>query len=254
MSASRSLINWRRPSRYSARSRRILRLTAALAIFTAILVTALWPVSTAVGVNYTVTVQRLTLFEKVVAFVDRDLELRRLTQRVGGTDGSPETRLLRMFYWVTENIHSVPQGLPVIDDHVLSIFTRRYGADDQRAEALAALASYDDLPAATVALGRDPKRRFVQLTVVRLSDGVVAFDVNNRIVFRRSSGKLATLHDLVTEPSIVRTAGEGVIVDGSPYHEHFVRLGDVVPNFLRMEQQRFWSRLKIEVSDVLFGS
>ncbi len=233
--------------------RRALRLLAVMAIVAALVIVARWPVTTAVGIDYQVTVKRLTLFEKTVAFVNRDLEMRRLMREIAGAGGPPEQRLLRMYEWVTDNIHPVPPGLPVVDDHVLYIFVRRYGAIDQRAEALAALASYDGMPATTVALGKNPKRRLVQLTVVRLADRLVVFDVNNRIVFRKSSGELATLEDLRDDASIIRKAGAAVVVDGAPYHEHFLQLGEVAPSFLRMEDQRFWPRLKNELVERLFG-
>lgn len=241
------------PNGPSRKWRWTLRLAAATAITAAILVVASWPVTTAVGFNYVVTVKRLTLFEKAVAFVDRDLEMRHLTREIAGADGTPEQRLLRMYTWVIENIHPVPSGLPVVDDHVLYIFVRRYGADDQRAEALAALASYDGMPAARVELGKNPKRLLVQLTVVRLTDRPVAFDVNHRIVFRRSSGELATLNDLVADRSIIRMLGAGVFVDGAPYHEHFERLGDINPDFARMQKQRVWGRLKNQVMEAVTG-
>ena len=229
--------------------RRMFRLSAVVAIVAVIVVVARWPATTSVGFNYVVTVKQLMLFEKAIAFVDRDLQMRRLTREIAGVGGTPEQRLLRMYNWVIENIQPVPPGLPVVDDHVRSIFVRGYGANDQRAEALAALASYDGMPAATAALGKDPNRRLVQLTLVSLADQLVVLDVNSRIVFRKPSGELATLEDLQTDPSIIRGVGAGIVVDGELYHEHLARLKEVDPNFLRMESQRFWPRLVNE----LFG-
>lgn len=237
----------------SGPSRRPLRLVAVGVFAAAIVVLARWPVTTAVGYNYQVTVKRLTLFEKAVAFVDRDLEMRRLARDIAGSEGTPEQRLLRMYDWVSENIHRIPPGLPVVDDHVLYIFVRHYGASDQRAEALAALASYNGMPGTTVALGKNPKRLLVQLTVVSVGDRLLAFDVNNRAVFRKPSGELATLADMVADPSIIRTAGGDAIVDGAPYIEHFQRIGEVNPKFLRMEQQRVWPRMKNELVDLVIG-
>lgn len=214
---------------------------------------ARWPVTTRVGYNYHVTVKRWTLLEKTIAFMDRDLEMRRLTTEIAGADGdgAPEERLLRMYRWVTENIHSTPPGLPVVDDHVLYIFVRGYGEIDQRAEALAALASFDGMPGSTIPLGRDLGSRVVQLTIVRVADRLVVFDVNNRIVFRKSTGELATLNDLQNDPSLIQRNAAGVSVDGLPYVDHFQRFREFKPTFVRMEKQRFWQRLKDEVVDRL---
>jgi hypothetical protein len=229
----------------------VRRVVIAGVLSAAIVGAASWPVTTSVGYNYHVTTKRWTLFEKAVAFVDRDLEMRRLTSDIAGADGTQEKRLLRMYDWVTENIHTVPPDMPVVDDHVLNIFVRHYGAIDQRAEALAALASYDGMPSALVALGKNPKRRLVQLTVVQMRDRVVAFDVNNRVVFRKPSGELASLDDLVADPSIIRESSHGAIVDGAPYEEHFERLREISPNYLRMAQQRVLPRLVNELGSRL---
>ena len=206
-----------------------------------------WPATTAVGYNYHVTVKRLTLFEKMIAFVDRDFEMRRIAREIGGSTGTPEQRLLRMYAWVADNIHPVPPGFPIVDDHVSHIFVRHYGADDQRAEALAALASYSGMPATIVGLAKGPKMRGVQLTLVRLGDRLVVFDVIHRIAFHRRSGELADFDDLKADPSLIADAGVGITIDSVPYHEHFAHLEQVTPRFLRMEEQRFWPRLKHEL-------
>jgi hypothetical protein len=224
----------------------VKKLAAAAAILAVLVVLAEWPVTTLVGYNYHVTTKRWTLLEKSVAFVSREQALRRITAEVAGNGGTQEQRLLRMYDWVVTNIRPVPPGMPVVDDHVLNIFIRGYGATDQRAEALAALASYDGMPASTIALGKDPKRKVLQLTVVRVGDRVLLLDVNNHIVFRNPAGELATLNDLLANPSIIEAAGAGVIVDGVPYPEHFQRLGDASPTYVRMEKQRLLPRLKDE--------
>lgn len=231
----------------SSRSRRTRRLVAAVVIAAAAVGAAAWPVTTSVGYNYKITTKRLTLFEKAVAFVDRDLEMRRLTREIAGTGGTPEQRLLRMYEWVRENIHPVPPGLLVIDDHVLYTFVRRYGAPDQRAISLAALASYDGMPGGLLPLGKT-RRLLVQLTVVKIGDRLLVFDVNNRAVFRLPSGELATLNDMIADPSIIKAAAPGVMVDGAPYDEHFERLREARPNFLYAAQQRMWPRLKNELA------
>src|SRR5437763_3377156 len=100
----------------SARWRRFRWPVAAIAIAAALVGAARWPVTSAEGVNFHVTVKRITLFEKMVAFVDRDLQMHRLTAEIAGRDGTQEQRLLRMYDWVTENIQPVPAGLPVIDN------------------------------------------------------------------------------------------------------------------------------------------
>ena len=115
------------------------------------------------------------------------------------------------------------------------------------------LASYDGMPSTTLALGKDPNRKLIQLTVVHLDGRLVVFDINNRIAFRKLSGELATIEDLRADASIIRRVGEGIVVDGAPYHEHFQLLGEVDLSFVRMEAQRFWPRLRNELIGSLFS-
>jgi hypothetical protein len=237
----------------SARRRWPGVLAAGAVILVAVIVVARWPVTTSVGYNYEIWVKPLTLFEKTVAFLARDLEMRRIASEIGGPDGTPEERLLRMYDWVTRNIHPQPEGLPVVDDHVVNIFVRHYGAPDQRAEALAALATYSGMPATALGLGKLPGHFPVQLTVVDVGGRLVVFDVNHRFVFRTPAGELATLQDLIDTPSIVRSVGDGIVLEDAPYHEHFERLAAVTPSFRRMEQQQLWSRVKNEVIEQLTG-
>ena len=228
--------------------RAVTRVAVPVTIVAGIAVLACWPVTTSVGYNYQVRARHLTLFEKTVAFVNRDLEMRRIESEIVGTGGTDEQRVLRMYDWVRNNIHEAPPGFPIVDDHVLNIFVRHYGANDQRAEALAALASYDGLPATAMSIGAESSPRVVQLTIVKLSRGLVPFDVNNAIVFRTPGGARATVADLARDPSIVERASGGLEIEGQSYSAHLRRVGDSAPSFSRMEEQRFWSRLGIEAS------
>ena len=240
----------REPARAS-KGHRLRVAGAAVVLLAALLMVANWPVSTSAGYNYVVTTRRLTLLEKAIWFIDRDLQMQRIKTDIAGTQGTPEERLVRMYEWVSTQIHPVPPGMPIIDDHVSYIFVRRYGADDQRAEALAALASYDGMPSTALGLAKAPKMRGVVVTIVRVGGRLLIFDVNNHVAFRRQSGELATLDDLKRDASLIERAGNGLRIDGVPYHEHFQHLRDTTPTFLRMEDQRPWPRLKHELSERL---
>jgi hypothetical protein len=228
------------------------RVTAILA-GAALVTLAGWPVTTHTGYDHRVITTRLTLIEKTLAFVDRDLAMRRLTKEIAGADGTREERLMRMYEWVVVNIHDVPVGLPVIDDHIWNVFVRRYGAIDQRAEALALLASYDGMPASTVPLGKVSSREVVQLTIVNVGGRLVVLDVNNRIIFHNLREKLATVAELQGDPSLVRANAAGLTVDGVPYEEHFARFQSFTPNFARMQKQHLIPRLRAELSERVAG-
>ena len=136
------------PSEEASRSPRRLR-WGPWACGAAVVVTviAVWPVTTRSGINYQVSTRRLTLFEKTVDFVSRDLQGWRIAREVVGDTADPETRLTRIFAWAVAHVQPTPPGFPIVDDHVLHTIIRGYGTPDQQAEVLALLANYSGCPA-----------------------------------------------------------------------------------------------------------
>jgi len=98
-------------------------------------------VTTRSDINYQVSTRRLTLFEKTVDFVSRDLQGRRMAREIAGDAADPETRLVEIFAWTVTHVQPTPQGFPIVDDHVLHTIIRGYGTPDQQAEVLALLAN-----------------------------------------------------------------------------------------------------------------
>ena len=116
-------------------------------VATAAVMVARWPVTTRFGVDYEWSSREIHLYEKAVDFISRDLQARRLVSDItDGLNGDQE-RIIAIFRWIGERVRSTPNGFPVVDDHVLNIIIRGYGADDQRTEAFALLASYAGLSA-----------------------------------------------------------------------------------------------------------
>lgn len=63
-----------------------------LAAMVVVIVVAELPVTTSIGVDYVVTTRRIPLYEKVIAFVTRDAELRSVAERAVGDSVGDEAR------------------------------------------------------------------------------------------------------------------------------------------------------------------
>ena len=223
------------------------RTIAGLVLTAGVVVLSLWPTTTRSGVNYQWSSKRIPLFEKAIDFVSRDLQLRRLAKEVADGASSEEQKALKIFVWVVRNVQPTPPGFPVVDDHVLHILIRGYGAPDQRAEALAVLASYNGMPATAALVSIPDVRAELVLTLVQVGGRIAVFDVSHELVFRNKAGTLADVDDITKEPSLVTNAARGISVYGVPYERYVIGFRDLRPAFSRMEQQKLWPRIKFEV-------
>jgi len=246
----------RMPPRQVVRPWRLRRAVAGAAIVAAAIVTACWPVTTRFGVDYRWSSKTLPLYEKALNFVSRDLQARRLSREVAAGGGSAEDVAIRIFRWVGTHVRRVPPGFPVVDDHLLHVIIRGYGAADQRTEVFALLASYAAIPATAVPLSVDApeRRRTIYVAVADVGGRLLVVDVENQILFRRDEGTLAYLDDLRRDPSPITRAGGHLIFNDMPYESYFTRLDTVRPVFSRMERQKPWPRLRLELTRLLVGS
>jgi len=223
----------------------------ALGLVTTAVVIANWPVTTRVGVNYAWSSQRLPLYEKLVNFLSRDLQLRRLAREVTVGVVNHQDKLLRMFTWVTTHIRPAPPDVPLVDDHVLHVIIRGYGADDQIAEVFAVLAGYAGFRARVARL-EPPGHRNVFLMVALVEDGAhtYVFDPRNHVVFRDEHGRFVDVNQLIRNPELIAVSASGRIVRGVPYEQYFLGVQDAKV-FSRVEAQKFWPRLKQELKQAL---
>lgn len=223
------------------------RAVAGLLLAAAVVGLAFWPTTTRYGVNYRWSSKRIPLFEKMVNFVSRDLQLRRLAGEVAGGAASEEQKVLTIFAWVVRNVQPTPPGFPVVDDHVLHILIRGYGAADQRTEALAVLASYNGMPATAATVSIPDTRALLVLALVQVKGRIAVFDVDHELVFRNEAGQLADLDDIARAPSLVTNVVRGISIYGVPYERYVAGFRDLRPAYSRMEQQKPWPRIKFEV-------
>lgn len=213
---------------------------------TGVVVLGAWPVTTRYGVNYRWSTKRISLFEKTVNFISRDVQMRRIAGEVAEGASTGEQKALVIFGWVVRHVRPTPLGLPIVDDHVLNILIRGYGAPDQRAEAMAVLASYNGMPANATPVRVPDVPGELQLTLVRVDGRIAVFDVSHELVFRNAAGQLADVDDM-KDPRLVTSTAHGILVEGVPYERYQPGLQALGPAFSRMERQKLWPRIKFEV-------
>ena len=129
--------------------------------------------------------------------------------------------------------------------------TRGYGEPDQIAEVFALLTSYVGFPATAVLLKPPNAPQKLAVALVQYKTQILMFDVAHQIIFQRANGTFATLEDLAKEPQLIEKASQGITVHGIPYEDYFTNLGELRFTFSRMEQQKPWSRLKMEAAGFL---
>lgn len=222
----------------------------AVAVASALVAVALWPVTTSVGIDFHVTTYRIPLYEKALAFLYRDVELRRVAAAAAAGSSSEEDRAMRLLRWAYENVRPQPAGLPVVDDHVYNIIIRGYGDSDQAADVFATLAGYDGIPATLVFARRADGSVVYPFAYAYVDGDWRVFDVRGGQVLL-DGASAASLDRLRRDPSITRGLASPPEVGAISYPEIVALLPDV-PERLRADDQMPLSRLAREVRS-LFG-
>jgi hypothetical protein len=213
-------------------------LLAVLIGFTAI---ARMSTETKQGVGFVQSTFELPLYEKTVDFVQRDLSYARLVKRIVGDQASAEARALTLFDWTRENVRDVPEGFPIVDDHVSHIIIRGYGQVDQKADVFTTLTTYAGVPG-TWGFGEPPSPALI-LSFVWIERAWRVFDVENEIVFRNRSGALASADELGQDPWVLNSVAVNRTYLGKPYASYFEGYRPPNPqDVLRAELQMLWPR------------
>jgi hypothetical protein len=239
---SATAIFWRsRPLRWSV---------VGLLVVSAVVAVALLPVSTRQGVDFKVSTIEMSLYVKVLDFLDRDANYGLLARKISAGRTTDEARTLAVFDWVRANIRDVPAGFPVFDDHIWYTIVRGYGVGEQKADVFAALVTYAGVPAYWVKLRPRPGGLAVSLVLI---DGRWrVFDVANGFVFRNTAGLLATLEELAANPDLVETLARRIRNRDRRYASYFVKVPNVVPpDILRAEMQMPRPRIVFELKRLM---
>jgi hypothetical protein len=117
-----------------------LVLAAALALATSTTVTRQ-------AVNYEVAAKLLPLYVKAIDFIHRHEHYRLLAREITAGLRTDRERVEAILAWTRREVRPIPEGFPIVDDHVLDIIVRRYGSRDQMADVFTVLSTYAGVPA-----------------------------------------------------------------------------------------------------------
>lgn len=147
------------------------------------------------GVNYNVRIVKIPLYLKVLDFFSRHYHYRELTGEITKDCRTKKEKIFALFDWTHQNIHDIPDGLPVIDDHAWHIIIRGYGAADQSADVFTTLCNYAHINAFfTFVSSSQNKNNKIPLSLVKTEEGWLVFDTFNGIYFsKRNSDEPANI-------------------------------------------------------------
>lgn len=201
-----------------------LRVFASVAFLAALGLIANIPTTTRVAVDYRVIDNRQPLYQKVIAFAHRDLEMRSLAAQIVGDAADPEAKALRILAWTHDHVLPQPERYPVFDDHPYHVVVRGYGANDQAADVFANLAAYAGMRARLVFSRDAGGGALYAFALAEIGGSWRVFDVRESRAFRDRTGNLATVEELRDDPSLTASLPAPREANGIPYAVLFASL------------------------------
>lgn len=170
-------------------------------------------VTTQQCINYQCRSIVIPLYLKILDFFDRHYNYMQLTKSIIKDAKSDEERAMKILEWTYANLRRIPDGYPVIDDHIWYTIVRGYGADDQCQDVFTSLCNYANLNAFLSLVGNKDKNFRKPLSFVKIKNRWSLFDVYNGVYFKNREGKIASIEDLSVGNWRIVRLGEGIIPD-----------------------------------------
>ncbi len=183
-----------------SKAKRITKLFFFIVCFSVVILLILnISVTSKQGINYVVRTIEMPLYIKIIEFFDRDYHYRELVSRVCRGYHTPEDKVLALFKWTHQNIKTdIPQGWPIIDDHVWSIIVRGYGVMDQLSDVFTTLCNYAGADAFYTWIYSVDKDKRIAFSLVKIEEKWRIFDPYNGNYFKNENGELADIEELTT--------------------------------------------------------
>lgn len=165
-------------------------------MFIGVLIILNIPVITRKGVNYNWSEIKIPLYLKILDFFDRHYNYKELVRNIVIESNTDEDRIMKIFEWTYKNIRKVPEGYPIIDDHVWHIIVRGYGASDQASDVFTTLCNYAGRDAFFCYIFSDDKSSRIPLSFVKLNSRWYVFDPYTGAYFRNNNGDIANINEI----------------------------------------------------------
>jgi hypothetical protein len=183
-------------------------LLIGIVVFTGIIMLFNINIITRQGVNYQWHTIGTPLYLKILDFFDRHYNYKELVRRIIKDAKTDKGQVMRIFEWTHKNIRKVPEGFPIIDDHVWHIIVRGYGTNDQSSDVFTALCNYAGIDAFYSWVYTKEQDSRIPLSFVKLNKKWSVFDPYNGVYFKNNIGGLASVEDIVKGDWIVDEIGQ----------------------------------------------
>ena len=210
-------------------------------------------VTTKQGINGVVRTKKIPLYYKALAFMYRHFAYKQLVNEIIEDKQIDQDKVLAIFNWTHQNIKTnIPEGWPIVDDHILNIIIRGYGVHDQLADVFTALCVYAGIPATIYIISPPGVRNKLAVAAVYLDGAWRIFDPFHDKYFRNKKGEIASIQDIISNPSLVDREQNSFIYKGNQYFRYFEKLPAFSePEILRAQQQMPLQRIAYEIKKAL---
>lgn len=247
---------------------KIFRVFLFATIVSAFLILILFiPLTYKIGIDGVLFIRKIPFYAKIGGFLYRDYQYRALSKEITEGLKTDTSKVLAIYDWTTEHIkRNKPEDWPVRDDHILDIIIRGYGEQDQIADVFTTLCTYSGIRAfwrvyyfkekiqrntlkqMEFAKLRSPQIASLVLSFVKSGDRWLVFDVYNNKYFLNNKGEIASLDDLLKDPSLIEKNTGDFKIKGLSYAEFFKHIEPIEKmGYLRSEKQMLHKRILFEL-------
>lgn len=154
-------------------------------------------VTTRQGINYQWQTIEIPLYLKTLDFFDRHYNYKWTIERITANLKTEEEKVLQIFKWTHENIKKVPEGYPIVDDHVWHIIIRGYGEDEQFSDVFTTLCNYAGMNAFFTLVYTEDRGSRMPLSFVNIEGRWSVFDPYNGVYFKNKKGQQASIEEII---------------------------------------------------------
>ncbi len=234
------------------------RFKSVLAVFISILIIGAvlnMEVSIRQGVNGSYRQIKMPLYAKWTQFLTRHYEYERLAREITKGCRTDREKVLAIFKWTHKNIiQRIPEGMPVVDDHILNIIIRGYGTADQCADVFTTLCTYSGMRACWEKVFDKSRRIWFPLAFVEFDGEWHPMDPYYGKYIRNDRGDIASVDEIAKDGSLIEAQGvEGMVYNGVSYKEFYHNMPAKIEKgkTMRPEKQMPLKRLIFEVKKAL---
>jgi hypothetical protein len=148
------------------------------------------------GINYEYRTINIPLYLKIIDFYSRHYHYKILTKEIIAGAESDKDKVFRLFNWTDANIRPVPEGFPIVDNHVWDIIVRGYGTDDQLSDVFTTLCNYAKIEAFFTWVKPNMQKRKIPFSFVMIDRRWYVFDPYRGIYFTDNKGNLADIQTM----------------------------------------------------------